>query len=273
MTESSGRCGLCKEPSSLQRSHLLPAAAFRLAREADVANPNPIVVTPRGASSTSKQVSTTFLCAECEDRFSRGGERYVLSQCLRGDDQFAIRDRLRAITPLVEEDGVGVYDVSTVQGIRPEQYLYFAASVFWRASANQWFHDGRPIERITLGGAYQEEFRTYLLAQTPFPANARIFVHVWRGSRPGFTSVMPCSYRVKGTLRHKFCIPGILFILFLGQRTRMDHDKFALNSDQGQFMWVCPFENDSLFQGFGRLIQRAKRSRRQTHRVCNREHR
>lgn len=252
---------MCQHESELKQSHVLPAATFRLAREVKDKNPNPIVVTPRGATATSRQISSRFLCAQCEDRFSRLGERFVFGQCLPGEARFAIRAKLLKLRPIAEDRGVAAYDVSGVPGIRPEQYLYFASSVFWRASARQWYHDGRPIERIALGNRYQEEFRQYLLDQAPFPSNARVFVHVWRGSGPGATSVMPCSERIKGTLRHKFCVPGLLFILFLGQHASTEHDAFALNSGAGNFMWVCPFENDSLFQGFGRLIKRAERLR------------
>jgi hypothetical protein len=249
-------CGLCQKPAELRESHLLPKAAFRLAREAGAKNPNPIVVTPRGAGSTSKQVSQPFLCGDCEGRFSALGERYVLSECLRGPSEFAVRDRLQQLSPRSLDENVAAYEV-TGSSIQAEQYVYFAASVFWRATARHWHHDGRLVERITLGKRYQGEFREFLLDEAPFPSNARRFVHVWRGSGPGAPSVLPCSERVKGVLRHKFCIPGVLFILFVGNDAAIRFDSWALNSSNGSFMWLCPFEHDSLFQGFGRLIRQA----------------
>jgi len=62
---------------------------------------------------------------------------------------------------------------------------------------------------------------------------------------------------MKGILRHKFGIPGVLFILFLGNDTSSRYDAWALNSTRGNYMWLCPFEDDSLFTGFGRLIKQA----------------
>jgi hypothetical protein len=257
MPNSEPCCGLCREPANLRDSHLLPRAAFRLAREPDAKNPNPVVVTPRGAASTSKQISQPFLCHECENRFSANGERHVLSECLRGPSQFSLRAQLQPLPSFVLNEHVAAYDIAA-SAIRADQYLYFAASVFWRASARQWHHDGRPIERLVLGPRYEEEFRQYLLGQAPFSAKARLFVHVWRGSGPGATSVLPCSERVKGVLRHKFCIPGILFILFIGNDAAVRFDRMALNGSAGSFMWVCPFESDSLFQGYGRLIRTSR---------------
>ena len=265
MTDAAEQCGLCRNVAELQESHLLPRAVFRLARQEQDENPNPIVVTPRGALATSRQISNRLLCGQCEDRFSRCGERFVLSQCLRNSG-FEIRDKLQSLSPACESGEVAVYDVTGDQEIRADQYLYFAASVFWRASARQWHHHGRPVNRISLGTTYEDQFREYLLDEADFPDNGRVFVHVWRSTGPGATSVLPCSERINGTLRHKFCIPGLLFVLFLGQNTRTDHDRLALNSSTGRYLWLCPFERDSLFQGFGRLINEAEAASRRRRR-------
>jgi len=136
MSELDANCGLCDSTAELRESHLLPAAAFRLARETNAKNPNPIVVTPRGIAATSRQVSTKFLCSDCEDRFSRLGERHVFSQCLRGTTTFALRTKLLELPSIILDERVAAYDVTDC-AIRPEPYLYFAASVFWRASARK----------------------------------------------------------------------------------------------------------------------------------------
>jgi hypothetical protein len=157
---------------------------------------------------------------------------------------------------------VKVYEVGGLLGVKVQQYLYFAASVFWRASARSWSHDGRLIYQIDLGSLYLQQFREYLLGTAPFPSNARLFVHVRSDDSAGFATVFPCTSRIKGTLRHKFCVPGILFILFLGQQASHSHDAGALNGSNGHFVWVCPFEADSLFEGFGKLIRQAQRGAR-----------
>lgn len=258
-----GICGLCRCEADLKDSHLLPASVYKLSRTAGDANPNPIVVTGRGAVSSSRQITADFLCARCEERFSKGGEAYVLAQCARPDGSFAVRQLLRSSTPLVGDAKWSVYGVRDTIGPQVEQYIYFAASVFWRASAKAWtFGTGAPRPCINLGDAYEEEFRRYLLSEAAFPQRARLFVHVWNDEQIHFTSVVPASYRIKGTHRHKFCIPGILFILFVGGFATERHNAGALNSSDGPFMWLCPWENDSLFDSFGQMVSRAIRSKR-----------
>lgn len=256
-----GKCGLCHEGRELRDSHLLPAAVYKLARESNRRNPNPIIVTPDRASSSSKQVSDMFLCGECEGRFSRGGERYVLSQCTRQGGGFALRELLRASPPFLRDSRFTVYEVGSLLYARTEQYLYFAASVFWRASARSWTYDGRQMERLSLG-PYEEQLRLYLLGVAAFPSSARLFVHVWSDARIDFTTVAPTASRADGVRRYKFCIPGILFILFVGKETPQRQDQGALNSSQGQFMWLCPWKSDSLFEGFGRLAMGAIKANR-----------
>src|SRR5262249_26994973 len=105
------------------------------------------------------------------------------------------------------------------------------------------------------GSSYDEQFRLYLLGKVGFPRNGRLFVHVWSesirdDSQIGFTTLAPCTARIDGERRHKFCIPGVTFILFLGGLVPQRHDSGALNSVLGNFLWLSLFANASLFGGF-----------------------
>jgi hypothetical protein len=78
-----------------------------------------------------------------------------------------------------------------------------------------------------------------------------------------FASIAPCSARAPdGTHRHKFTIPGVLFIMLVGKTVARDIDAGALNSSGGSFMWLCPWTRDSLFEGMGALVMDALRARR-----------
>lgn len=113
-----------------------------------------------------------------------------------------------------------------------------------------------PVGQISLGGEYQEQFCQYLLGKAPFPQNARIGVHVSAEAQPDLlTTVYPCTTRVDGVRRHKFYIPGVLFILFLGRDVQKQFDAGALNGRQRQLMWLCPWQNDSLFVGSMDLVK------------------
>lgn len=235
----------------------MPAALYRLARDPARRNPNPVMITGGRASATSRQVAARFLCVECEERFSSGGERYVLSQCARPNGEFKVRELLQNAMPSFEDEKFRVYDAAAVLGLHTDDYLYFAASVFWRTSARAWLPASVGRQRFSLGDAYQEEFRLYLLGRAAFPRNGRLLVHTWSDEAIDFTTIAPCTSRVDGERRHKFCIPGITFILFLGSQVPRRHDAAALNSEQGKFIWLCPWANDSLFRGFADSIRQS----------------
>jgi len=172
-----------------------------------------------------------------------------LSQCARPDGRFKLREILETTSPLESSGQVRVYDVESLLGDSIGQYLYFSASVFWRASAHTWYHETGPTGRFALGAEYQEQLRQYLLGNAAFPADARIWVHVSSGTLKEPLIVFPTTAAAEGTQRHKFYIPDILFILFLGGQARNRFDARALNSSRRRVMWVCPWENDSLFRG------------------------
>ena len=245
----------------LRNSHLLPAAVWRRTREsANPVDPNPIVVAGGNAFSTSRQVQAHLLCDECEQRLSRKGESLVLSQCAAPGGAFPLRESLERTKPTFEDNELRVYDASGVLGTSVGDYLYFAASVFWRAAVHSWSFGKHRIEKLELGSRYIEEFRLYLCDQASFPAQARLFLHLSSEPKPEMSAVFPCSARPEGARRHKFYIPGMLFMLFLGKDAPTKHGKLALNSQGGGFVWLCPWMNDELFLASMRLAERATKT-------------
>ena len=252
------RCGLCLNTSELCKSHLLPAALYHMARNLAVdTDPNPAVVTPSRAFTSSKQISSPFLCAACEARFFNNGESYVLDQCFRPNGQFKIRDLLKTVVPLESNVRYDVYDVQPLLGKEVDQYLYFAASVFWRASAHHWRMGAERVAKISLGIRHQEQFRLYLLGKEAFPDKARLVVHVSSETEPQRITAFPCVTRTNGVHRHKFYIPGLLFILLLSGHAVGKSDGVALNSRERKLMWLCPWQEGSLFGGVLRHVKAA----------------
>src|SRR5713101_3856798 len=151
-----GACGLCRKQRALQDTHLFPAALYKILRDPDRPNPNPVMVTRNHAGTTSRQVSAYFLCWDCEQRFSRNGEQYVVSQCARRD-RLPLRELLQSLNPIeVGPPWTAVYEVGAILGEHVEEYLYFAASIVWRAAARSW---GKQVRQFSLGRTYQEQFR------------------------------------------------------------------------------------------------------------------
>jgi hypothetical protein len=246
MTEIVGQCGLCLQPRVLRGSHLLPAALYNFVRDqSGGTDRNPVHVTARKTFTSSKQIKAPFLCDDCEEKFSGNGESYVLKQCNRQDGTFRLGETLQAPSrPVWEQGKYKLYDVAALLGNNTEQYLYFGASVFWRAAARSW----RGVNRINLGD-YQEEFRLYLLGDAKFPVYGRLIVHV--SIEDDFTDVIlpPSTGRSKLGRLHRFYIPGIVFTLCLGREVlRNEYNAIALNSSKGKFMLLCPWKEDPLFR-------------------------
>lgn len=54
-------CGLCREPTLLQNSHLIPRAIYAFLREDGEKNPNPVVMKNSYTVQTSRQIRQYFL--------------------------------------------------------------------------------------------------------------------------------------------------------------------------------------------------------------------
>jgi len=238
MPNQIGRCGLCLASMELRDSHLLPASLYKRARLPARQSPNPVVVAGEKAVITSKQVTARFLCAGCESRFSKLGESHVLADGPQPDGRFPLRARLEAASPVETRPDFKVFNAATVLGDQTNSFLYFAASVFWRASATTWKVGPGRTCHIELGATYVDQFRRYLLGEGGLPPQSRLFPYVSADNRAGFPTVFPCSSQVVGGWRHKFYIPGLLFILFLGDDATSRFDVGALNSSQGGFVWL-----------------------------------
>jgi hypothetical protein len=196
-----------------------------------------------------------LLCSDCEQRFSQNGENFVLRQCAQRDGQFRLRERLQTAPPLCSTKQFIAYDAAPLLGDTIESYIYFAASVFWRAAACRWDMGANQQLRLSLGETYQEQLRLYLLGQAPFPSKGRIYLHV-ASEVPSqlleiaFPSSVPNLTRRRDSLqahRHKFYMLGLIFVLFLGQKAPQLYNNGALNGTQPTIL-LRPWRKDSLFE-------------------------
>jgi hypothetical protein len=209
-----GECKLCKSVAELRRSHSqLPAGVFRKLRNASEPNPNPVHLTENAAFASSFQPRERLLCASCEGRFSKQGEKWVLERCLQPDGSFPLRDALGQGQLPSQADVVP----RIADHLETDKIAYFASSIFWRASVARKLEKG--TERcVHLGPQYEEDFRRYLLGEAEFPQNAALMVSVSKsGSRWSNIAWMPVGERKYGVYIWRFVIPGIVFDLFVGK--------------------------------------------------------
>jgi hypothetical protein len=103
-----------------------------------------MLLTPKGALQTSKQIKTRLLCSECEQRFSKHGETWVLARCLQADGSFPLAALLASRLPDVSlpTSPTRVYYAAAIPEINIMALTYFAASIFWRGAVHPWKSDG-----------------------------------------------------------------------------------------------------------------------------------
>ena len=213
-------CGLCLQDRVLKKSHLMPKSLYRVTMNSSSESAKDFVfVSMKEGSSwlTNNQVKTPFLCGTCENLFSKKGERTVCEECYRGDGKFMLQDKVKKASAIsTEGDKRWINPIKETTGINSDAYLYFGASVIWRASAGKWCDDVG-LTRGFLGG-YQEELRRFLLEKTGFPSKINLLVYV---DSDGDEDIMPfvtSPEHVRSSGRHynNFYIPGIWFKFFFG---------------------------------------------------------
>ena len=174
-----GTCKLCLNNRDLRDSHLMPRALYRMARGSGVkGNQDPHVLSAKGRKTSSHQIQDYVLCHECEERFNKNGENYVMRVVTKRTGQFPLLDMLTAIPTPLKGRNWTAYVAAQTPGIERAKIAYFALSIFWRASVHTWEQESGEKTRISLGKKYNEEIRRYLLGETPIPKNANLLVAV-----------------------------------------------------------------------------------------------
>ncbi len=135
-----GTCRLCQlQNVELRDSHFMSAGFYKIARDESRSNPNPVLVSEDVSMISSEQAKDYLLCAECEDRFNKGGEDWVLKNCWHNETEFPLRSALVASQPSpLSSPDFTIFEGAAVPGAEPDKLVYFAASIFWRAAAHDW---------------------------------------------------------------------------------------------------------------------------------------
>lgn len=151
---------MCLRDRDLQESHIVPAWAYKRARDERFSNPNPIIVSEGVAVQHSKQHKEFLLCRDCEREFGQR-EDYVARISFQRDERAPFLDLIGNVVLAHERMRLalpGKLDLAAL--------VYFGASVIWRASISS------QITRCSLGPKYDERFRAYLNHEAPFPETA-----------------------------------------------------------------------------------------------------
>jgi len=253
-------CKLCLQiVERLDDSHFLPAGIYRRLRDDHSVNPNPVLVTPRGAVPTSKQAKAHLLCRKCEQLLCKQGESWVLAHCLQADGSFPLASALAARTPDVSssETPTKLYYASGIPEISISALTYFAASIFWRGAIYPWCSDGRVP--VPLGSFFQEELRKYLTGQQSFPHDCfSLFVIVREGKAIDRLTYFPAGNRIGMCHSYRFPMPGFCFMLFVGKHITTQISEKCFAAGNGNPLVVTSVLEPRLFNEGVMLRRRAE---------------
>jgi hypothetical protein len=211
------QCKLClRHVDKLEDSHFLPAGIYRILRDDKEKNPNPYLLTGKTAVQIQRQMKAPLLCSDCEQRFNKFGEDWVLKHCLQKDGSFPLASILATRTPDVSvQTTMRLYCASKIPEIDVSALAYFATSIFWRGSIHPWNTDGAiPVQL----GPFQEPFRQYLMGLQAYPKDCSSLWVVVREGKETDRLTYPPVGKGSGKLHvYRFPMPGFCFILAISK--------------------------------------------------------
>ena len=249
------KCRLCKEPSTLIESHLIPRSAYK-ASKSFVSGGRAELVTVKtvegSAAYSDVQVTKKLLCSKCEDLFSKKGEK-IIGNYWATSSRFPLLDILNSSEPLAIGPEFSVYDTSLIDKKILDALCYFAASIFWRASVWDW---GRERDQYVgaLGPKYEEIFRGFLLGGEPLE-NVYMIISVNNSGNLNGLFSFPAANKVPGGKFHVFDVLGIKFTAFVGGYIHKDILKPFVSSGSNVILISAPLENSRDFLELAKALQ------------------
>ncbi|NWA32733.1 hypothetical protein HX817_14375 [Pseudomonas sp. C6002] len=212
-------CALCREEKGkLIDSHFMPAAAYPHVRGTEETGSGPPVLINlrrKSAIQTDRQIKRPLLCSECEDLFSKNGERRM-GHLWATASGFPLLDMLNSEAAISKGERFDIYDSRLLEVGVVDSIFYFAMSIFWRAQVWDWGHDGDAYNRA-LGQHYESKFRSFLLGKTELN-NVLLFVNVNSDLDTSAIMTFPRSGRIGSDRIHSFSLLGLNFDMYVGRK-------------------------------------------------------
>jgi hypothetical protein len=155
--------------------------------------------------------------------------------------------------------GFAICDTAEMVGVDHDRLVYFGASIFWRASINEW-HLVEPGPKLDLG-PYEEELRLFLLGNADFPANAAVVLSI-SGERDVGASAMAVFPYFKNhnnnCRQHNFTMNGLTFDLFVGKSLPAAYRAMCLWRSPNRPVFFAGSMDSQVVQEFGGMMSTAK---------------
>ena len=238
-----GLCKLCLQEKELQDSHLIGRAIYRRIRKDE--GEDPIVMTPDIVLQTSRQVSDYVFCKDCEDRFSKGGEKYVSGLAWRKDG-FPLLDKIKL--SLYNEKATHIEVSGEKTGIVTDKLAYYAVSVVWRAGVHVWKTIGQQTTSVVLPPADLEKMRRYLFGEAPLPDDVGVVVTVCTDLVSQMQCLFPTMLAQPTTYQdYWFLVRGIRFnvMVEIGD-SKVDFSQVCCVRSPGRKVFVTDMRKNTL---------------------------
>lgn len=252
------KCRLCLQTKEIVKSHLIPRAIFERFKTGDL---DPVMLTSEVVMPTSRQLQHPLLCSRCENRLNREGENWLLPLLARDDGRFSFYDILSEAPPVSEDRNLRIYATAENHRVKVGKLTHFAMGVFWKASIHSWSGTERnPLIQL---GTYREPLRAFLNGEAPFPHKLALTVYT---IPPPVRQIACCVPYMASRTEYRiyaFYVPGILFVLLVGNRVPREEGQACFVSNSLHPILVADF-GEGLEILRGRIAAHAKISRRLT---------
>lgn len=217
----------------------MPAGIYRRTLTPTAKVPHPVVITNKGMRPTSDQLSDYLLCRDCESRFDKGGENYVM-RLAATQTEFPLLGKLQAAPFRKLGKELKGYAESDTLEIDRDRVAYFAMSVFWRAAVRRWKWRDEQTVWIDLGKKYTGEIRRYLLRQTSFPREMSLVVVVFTDNltQDGFSMPSENGRVPGGGWQHSFGARGFGFMLQIGKKLPEYSYMMSCMNPPNRYIWT-----------------------------------
>ncbi len=214
---------------------------------------------PEIAISMNEQVRDYVFCKDCEDRFNKNGEAWVLENCYRDGGGFALKDILDATEPDYNDGNLlKVYSSTKLTRIDFPKLVYFAASVFWKSSVHRWHSGKHKLASPTLGPKYEEQFRQFLLGEEEFPKKATLWLNIISDNQLWNYFNFPYGGKENGYRQTNFQFFGFAFTLFLGDLVPSNIRRFCFAQSTECYIAMSKVVDDMVLTHAGKLIVKTK---------------
>jgi hypothetical protein len=196
-------------------------------------NPNPVVMSHNKAKQVADQLKGPAFCQECEQMFSKKGEKWVLANIPSDQgNPFPLQGALIPQNPVFIGGEINLYAGTKIKAFQMDQLIYFGMSIFWRGAAREWKSSLGAIAPPVDLGKYYEPIREFLLG-APFPHRVAILIYVYE-RKPAMntaTTVLPGKDQTGAFFW--FYLNGLGFKLYLGNQIPENVAKLCAYSPEG----------------------------------------